>query len=100
MVNIGSMAGMTGMGSSMAYAASKAAIVTMTKSLARALAPDIRVNVIAPGLVRTRFANWPAATFDAGESATPLKRLPGVEEIANLALFLAAEAAPSPEKPS
>ncbi len=91
-LNIGSTAGFTGMGSSMAYAASKAAVATLTKSLARALAPDIRVNVIAPGLVRTRFASWPAATFDAGESATPLKRLPGVDEIANLALFLTCDA--------
>ena len=91
-VNIGSTAGITGMGSSMAYAASKAAVATLTKSLARALAPDIRVNVLAPGLVRTRFADWPAATFDAGESATPLKHLPSLDEIARLALFLACDA--------
>lgn len=91
-VSIGSTAGMTGMGSSMAYAASKAAVATLTKSLARALAPEIRVNVIAPGLVRTRFADWPAATFDAGETATPLKRLPSVEEVAKLALFLTCDA--------
>jgi len=91
-VNIGSTAGMTGMGSSMAYAASKAAVATLTKSLARVLAPHIRINVIAPGLVRTRFADWPAATFDAGEAATPLKRLPNVDEVARMALFLTADA--------
>lgn len=91
-LNIGSTAGMTGMGSSMAYAASKAAVATLTKSLARSLAPHIRVNAIAPGLVRTRFANWPSATFDTGEAATPLKRLPSVDEIASLALFLVSEA--------
>ena len=59
-VNVASVAGITGMGSSIAYAASKGAMITMSKSLARALAPDIRVNAIAPGFVRTRFANWPA----------------------------------------
>jgi len=91
-INIASVAGMTGMGSSIAYAASKGAMITMSKSLARALAPDIRVNAIAPGFVRTRFANWPASAFDQGEAVTPLKRLATVEEIAALALYLAADA--------
>jgi len=91
-VNVASVAGITGMGSSIAYAASKGAMITMTKSLARALAPQIRVNAIAPGFVRTRFANWPAAAFDQGEAVTPLQRLATVEEIAALALYLAADA--------
>ena len=91
-VNIASVAGLTGMGSSIAYAASKGAMITMTMSLARALAPHIRVNAIAPGFVRTRFANWPASAFDQGEATTPLKRLATVEEIAALALHLAADA--------
>jgi len=91
-VNIASVAGMTGMGSSIAYAASKGGMITMTKSLARALAPEIRVNAIAPGFVRTRFANWPQQAFDQGEAMTPLKRLATVEEIAALALHLVADA--------
>jgi 3-oxoacyl-[acyl-carrier protein] reductase len=91
-VNIASVAGITGMGSSVVYAASKGAMITMTKSLARALAPAIRVNAIAPGFVRTRFANWPSSSFDQGEEQTPLKRLATVEEIAALALHLAADA--------
>jgi 3-oxoacyl-[acyl-carrier protein] reductase len=91
-VNVASVAGITGMGSSIAYASSKGAMITMTKSLARALAPEIRVNAIAPGFVRTRFANWPAAAFDQGEAVTPLKRLATVEEIAALALYFAADA--------
>jgi 3-oxoacyl-[acyl-carrier protein] reductase len=91
-LNIASVAGMTGMGSSLAYAASKGAMITMTKSLARALAPAIRVNAIAPGFVRTRFANWPDSAFDQGEAMTPLKRLATVEEIAALALHLTADA--------
>jgi 3-oxoacyl-[acyl-carrier protein] reductase len=91
-VNIASVAGMTGMGSSIAYAASKGAMITMNKSLARALAPRIRVNAIAPGFVRTRFANWPQSAFDQGEAVTPLKHLATVEEIAALALYLVADA--------
>ena len=91
-LNVASVAAMTGMGSSIAYAASKGAMITMTKSLARALAPQIRVNAIAPGFVRTRFANWPQEAFDQGQAMTPLKRLATVEEIAALALYLAADA--------
>jgi 3-oxoacyl-[acyl-carrier protein] reductase len=90
-VNIASVAGFTGMGSSMVYAASKAAMLCMTKSLARALAPQIRVNAVAPGFVRTRFASWPASAFDAGEAVTPLKRLATVDDVASAALFLATD---------
>lgn len=79
-------------GSSIVYAASKAAVINMTKSLARALAPDIRVNALAPGLVHTRFAGWPESTFEAGEKASPLGRIATAEEIARVALFLAADA--------
>jgi 3-oxoacyl-[acyl-carrier protein] reductase len=52
-VNVASIAGLHGMGSSVAYAASKGAMLTMTKSLARVLAPQIRVNAVAPGYVGT-----------------------------------------------
>lgn len=52
-VNVASAAGIHGHGSSVAYAASKGALITMTKSLARVLAPAIRVNAVAPGYVGT-----------------------------------------------
>jgi 3-oxoacyl-[acyl-carrier protein] reductase len=52
-VNVASVAGVFGNGSSVAYAASKGALVTMTQSLARVLAPAIRVNAVAPGYVGT-----------------------------------------------
>ena len=52
-VNVASVAGVFGMGSSVAYAASKGALITMTKSLARVLAPQIRINAVAPGYVGT-----------------------------------------------
>ncbi len=54
-LNVSSIAGVTGVGSSVAYAASKGAFNTMTLSLARALAPAIRVNAICPGFIGTRW---------------------------------------------
>ena len=54
-VNVSSIAGLTGLGSSIAYAASKGALNTMTKSLARALGPEIRVNTVCPGFIQTRW---------------------------------------------
>jgi 3-oxoacyl-[acyl-carrier protein] reductase len=54
-VNVSSIAGVMGVGSSVAYAASKGALNTMTLSLARALAPEIRVNAVCPGFVETRW---------------------------------------------
>ncbi len=54
-VNISSIAGLMGGGSSIAYAASKGALNTLTLSLARALGPDIRVNAVCPGFVETRW---------------------------------------------
>src|SRR5580692_4962176 len=91
-VNISSVASISGQGSSIAYAASKGGVVTMTKSLARALAPGIRVNVVLPGFVRTRFAGWPKESFDAAEKITPLRQLASVEDIAEATLFFAAVA--------
>lgn len=90
-VNIASVAGSTGVGSSIAYAAAKAGVLTMTQSLARALAPEIRVNAISPGLIRTQFAGRPDSdsAFLAEEGATPLQRLATVAECAEAAFFLA-----------
>ncbi len=79
-------------GSTIVYSASKAALVNMTKSLARVFAPDVRVNAIAPGLVHTRFAGWPEDTFEKGKDVTPLQRIATVEEVAKVCLFLAADA--------
>ena len=93
-VNVASVAGSTGVGSSMAYAAAKAGVITMTKSLARALAPEIRVNAISPGLIRTDFAGRPnsSSDFTTEEMATPLKRLATADECAEVAFFLASSA--------
>jgi 3-oxoacyl-[acyl-carrier protein] reductase len=93
-VNIASVSGFTGIASSLVYAAAKAGVLTMTKSLARALAPQIRVNAIAPGLIRTNFAGRPDSDFDfpGEEKATPLGRLSTVEDCASAVLYLAADA--------
>ena len=91
-VNNSSIAALTGAGSSMVYAAAKAAVTTMTMSLARALAPQIRVNAIAPGFVKTQFANWPAEMYEQAVHKLPLQRLPTVDDIANAFLYLVADA--------
>lgn len=93
-VNISSVAGTAGVGSSVAYAASKGALNTMTLSLARALAPQIRVNAICPGYVETR---WFSDRFGAEQTArissdqaevTPLKHAGQPDDIADAAIFL------------
>jgi 3-oxoacyl-[acyl-carrier protein] reductase len=91
-VNIASIGAVTGMGSSMAYAASKGGVVTLTKSLARVLAPAIRVNCVLPGLVRTGFVDFPAEFYDDTAKSTPLQRIAGVEDVAEAVLFLLARA--------
>lgn len=88
-VNIASVAGIAGSGSSIAYAASKGAVITLTKSLAKAFAPEVRVNAVAPGPVRTR---WLADHQDMVEQAmtvTPLKRPATADDVADAAVFLA-----------
>lgn len=90
-VNITSVAAFTGFGSSIAYCASKAALTAMTKSLARALAPEIRVNAIAPGFVDTGFVDWPREVVQNSLETTPIGRLTEPEDVAALALFLASD---------
>jgi 3-oxoacyl-[acyl-carrier protein] reductase len=82
-VNVSSVAAFNGAGSSMAYAASKAALDTLTMSLARVLGPEIRVVAVSPGAVNTDFVE--GRTLDrlkkiAEES--PLKRLVEPEDVA------------------
>jgi len=83
-INISSIAGVTAMGSNVIYCASKAAVDNMTKSLARALAPKIRVVSVSPGLVANDFVRSMDKTW-LGEQVnrTPLKRLAAPEEAAS-----------------
>jgi 3-oxoacyl-[acyl-carrier protein] reductase len=82
-INISSIAAQTAVGSNVMYCASKAAIDNMTKSLARALAPRIRVLSVSPGLVDTEFVKSMDRTWrDEQAARTPLKRLAEPEEVA------------------
>lgn len=81
-VNLGSIAGLTGLGSSLPYAVSKAAVHGLTKSLARALAPDIRVNCIVPGAVSTRWWAGREETMRRLAPNLPLQRISTPEDIA------------------
>ncbi len=91
-VNINSIAGMTGLGSSIAYAASKAAGISITKSLARALAPEVRVNGVAPGIVQTRWVEGKEEHVKRLAANTPLGRIAGPEDIAEVVYSLIAHA--------
>ena len=91
-INVASIAPYVGGGSSIIYAASKAGMISMTKSFARILAPQVRVNAIAPGAVRTRFAGWPSEMFDNAARDSILERIATPEDVGKTALFLAAEA--------
>ena len=82
-VSISSIAAFTGVGSSIAYCAAKAGIDVMTKSLARALAPQIRVMAVSPGVVDTGFVPGRGADFnDKVAGTTPLRRIATAEDIA------------------
>ncbi len=94
-VNVSSVAGISGIGSSVAYAASKGALNTITISLARALAPLIRVNAVCPGYIDTpwftkgRGVEGAAKVRDAVVAKVPLKRASSAEDVANVVAFLA-----------
>ncbi|WP_222429864.1 SDR family NAD(P)-dependent oxidoreductase [Paenibacillus cremeus] len=81
-VNITSVAGLTGLGSSIAYAASKAAAISVTKSLARVFAPEVRVNSVAPGIVDTRWVAGQEAHTKRLAEGTPLGRVATPEDVA------------------
>ena len=82
-VSISSIAAFTGVGSSIAYCAAKAGIDVMTKALARALAPEVRVLAVSPGVVDTAFVPGRSADFnDKVAASTPLKRIGDAEDIA------------------
>jgi len=89
-VSVSSIAGMSGAGSSIVYGATKAGIDVMTKSLGRALAPEIRVLGVSPGVVATEFVPGRGAEFNAKTAATtPLKRVAQPEDVANAILACA-----------
>ena len=81
-VNVSSIAGLNGIGSNLAYAAIKAGIDTMTKSLARSLAPAVRVMAVSPGVVATDFVpGRDAAALEKVAGTIPLKRVATAEDV-------------------
>ncbi len=95
-VGLASQAGRDGGGpGAVAYAASKGAVMTMTRALAKELGPNIRVNAVCPGMIDTDFHN----TFTKPEvrshvaGITPLKREGTSEDVANLVTYLASDEA-------
>jgi 3-oxoacyl-[acyl-carrier protein] reductase len=93
-VNVASVAGVRSIGSSIAYAASKAAVINMTVSLARVLGPEVRVNAVAPGFIDTRWlrAGLGEQVFEAARkfesNKAPLKDVCSPEDVAQLILSL------------
>ena len=90
-VNISSIAATTAVGSSIAYCAAKAGVDVMGSALARALAPEIRVLTVSPGVVDTNFVPGRDQSWsDRAAASTPLKRLGSVDDIARAVLACAA----------
>ena len=93
-VNVSSVAALLGTGSSIAYAASKAALNAVTMSLSRVLAPEVRVNAVCPGFVKTRWNEAGvgpeafAARIRKFEADSPLQRTSGPEDVAQSILWL------------
>lgn len=97
-VNVSSIAGVMGIGSSIAYAASKGALNTMTLSLARSLAPKIRVNAVCPGYIASGwFTKWVGQQMEESlaktiAETTPLQMASTPEDVAGSVVFLASPA--------
>jgi 3-oxoacyl-[acyl-carrier protein] reductase len=92
-VNVASVAGISGIGSSIPYAASKAGLINLTMALARALAPKIRVNAVAPGFITGRWLEkglGPAYEMvkQSIEDRTPMRRVCEPEDVSSVVLSL------------
>ncbi len=98
-VNVSSIAGALGIGSSIPYIASKGAMNSLTLHLARELAPEIRVNAVCPGLITTRWFTdgVGAENYEkirkGYENSVPLKRASSAEDVADAVIWLATGAA-------
>ncbi|TAK25840.1 MAG: glucose 1-dehydrogenase [Chloroflexota bacterium] len=91
-VNIASIAGHGTNASSIPYAVSKGAMITLTKTMARALAPKVRVNAVAPGVVETRWVGDNEDFKAQGRASTPLGRNASAEDVARAVRYLAVDA--------
>lgn len=87
-VNVASTASFDGRGSTIPYAAAKTGVVALTKNFARALAPEVRVNAIAPGLIDSNWIEWPEETRRTSTERSLLKRIAKPSELAEVILYL------------
>ncbi len=82
-VNVGSIAGLSGLGSSLVYSASKAAVMNLTRGMAHSQAPEVQVNCVVPGLVETR---WTATVSEEyarqNRESTPMGRVATAADVA------------------
>jgi 3-oxoacyl-[acyl-carrier protein] reductase len=93
-VSVSSIAGTAGRGSSMAYAATKAGVINLTRSLAHGLGPEVRVNAVAPGAVDSAWQiEWSDEHRARTAESTILKRWCTPEDIAEAIVFLGCGAA-------
>ena len=90
-VNVSSLAGQIVRGSSIPYCASKAALNIVTRALARALAPTIRVNAVAPGVVDTRWVKDQKGLVRGAGMRTPMRRVATAEDVAHVIVSLITE---------
>jgi 3-oxoacyl-[acyl-carrier protein] reductase len=88
-VNVSSVAGLSGQGSSIPYCASKAALNSLTKSLARAFGPDVRVNGVAPGPINTRWIAGREAQVAKFLEQAALGRAAEPDDVADAVVYLA-----------
>ena len=88
-VNTASIAGFGSIASTLAYSASKAGVINLTKNLAHALAPEVRVNAVAPGSVESSWAiEWSEERRRNTVAATPLQRWCTPDDVAELIVYL------------
>jgi 3-oxoacyl-[acyl-carrier protein] reductase len=93
-VSVASIAGVSGRGSTLAYAATKAGVINLTRSLARGLGPEVRVNAVAPGAVDSAWQiEWTSEQRRSSAEDAVLKRWCTPDDIAEVIVFLGCGAA-------